>query len=122
MNYKSIILPLLLVIKLALSIQVAWYYWNSSALVDLKNIPLSILVSTVAYIGLHMLTRKLSSNQNWWDWTYYIGLLSVLLPYTFANNSNQEFFLLFSDIGVLFLLFPVLIDGYFLVNKPSNAN
>ena len=86
-------------------------------LIDIASLPIFVLGLALVYIGLHLIKRILLKIQNWWDWTYYIGLVSVVLPVLFANESNQTFYGILTDYGTLFLMLPVLLDGRKLLAK-----
>ena len=121
MNSNRLILAVAILAKLIIAVLVAGYYWNSSDLESLTNIPFYVLGLCVGYILLQMLTRRISAASHWWDWVYYVGLLSVILPVTFAQESNLTFFNWLSDIGIVLLILPVLVDGYLLVSSTKEA-
>lgn len=121
MNPSRLILALAIVVKMVLAVLISWYFWNAATLVEIKQLPVYILVYAVVYIGLQMLTRRLSNVHNWWDWVYYIGLLSIMIPVMLANSENEKMYHAITDIGIICLILPVLVDGYFFVNKPSKT-
>jgi hypothetical protein len=49
---------------------------------------------------------------NWWDWLYYIALVSIALPVLFANSLNENFYHWILDLGCTFFIIPVLVDMY----------
>lgn len=108
-------MALVIVGKLILSVLICTYFWNTTDLVSLKQLPVSVIVLAVIYIGLQMLTRKLSEVSNWWDWVYYFGLLSIMIPVTFATREYESVFHMITDIGTICLIMPALADGYFLI-------
>lgn len=117
MNTTRLILALAIIVKLALSVLISSYFWNATTLMEIKQLPIYILILAVAYIGLQMLTRKLSGIQNWWDWVYYVGLLSIMIPAMLANAENFKLYHAITNYGTLCLILPVLVDGYYFVNK-----
>ncbi len=121
MNFTRLVLAIAILAKLIIAVFIASYYWNSSDLESLTNIPFYVLGLCVGYILLQMLTRRISAASHWWDWVYYIGLLSVILPVTFAQESNLTFFNWLSDIGIVLLILPVLVDGYLLISSTKEA-
>lgn len=122
MNSSRIILSLAIVVKLILSVIICWYFWNATELIEIKQIPIYILILAVVYIGFQMLSRKISAAHNWWDWVYYIGLLSIMIPVMLANEKNKDVYNIITDYGTLLLILPVLVDGYYLINNPPKRN
>lgn len=122
MRNERLILAFAIIAKLISSVFICLYFWNATQLFEIKQIPLSILILAVIYIGLQMVTRKLSTVHNWWDWVYYIGLLSIMIPVTFANAKSELVFHLITDIGTICLVLPVLADGYFFISGYSTKN
>lgn len=112
---KRLLLALVIVGKLLLSVMICTYFWNATDLIALKQLPVGVIVLAVFYIGLQMLTRKLSKVNNWWDWVYYFGLLSIMIPVTFATKKSEVVFHLIADLGTICLVLPALADGYFLI-------
>jgi hypothetical protein len=116
---KRVLLALVIIGKLVLAALICSYFWNTSDLISLKQLPYSIILFAVLYIGLQMLTRKLSSVNNWWDWVYYGGLLSIMIPVTFATQGSIKIFEPITDFGTICLILPALVDGYYLIIQPS---
>lgn len=112
---KRLLLALVIVGKLVLSVLICTYFWNATDLLALKQLPIMVIILAVFYIGLQMLTRKLSEVNNWWDWVYYFGLLSIMIPVTFATKQYEQIFHLITDIGTICLILPAMADGYFLI-------
>lgn len=102
---------LLLILSLCTGGAISLYYWTHDTLKDVRYIPLYMAILAFVYVLLQMLKRYLFSKGNWWDWLYYIGLLAVALPTFFMTDANAGMFHLFAEIGTLFLIFPVLLDG-----------
>lgn len=121
MNTPKFVFTLLILAKLSLASTILWYYWNVNTLVEITKLPLYVLILTVVYIAFQMLTRRLSKKQNWWDWIYYIGLAAIMLPVVMAKPENEKMFHLLTDFGILFLLLPVLIDGYSFVKNQKES-
>lgn len=111
MDYKKIIWVLLLVGMTVCTGIILGYYWMATSLEDISTLPVFVLGLALVYIGLQLIKRALLKVQNWWDWTYYLGLVSVVLPVLFAKESNQLFFHLLTDYGTLFLMLPVIMDA-----------
>jgi hypothetical protein len=122
MKSKDLILTLAITGRFFLSFLICSYFWKSNDLVRLQQIPISILALAAIYIGLQLLTRKLSKVQKWWDWVYYFGLLSIMLPNLLADESNQKYYHFISDYGTICLIIPAIIDGWNLIMKFLKGN
>lgn len=111
MDYKKIIWGALLLGMTVCTAIILGYYWMATSLQDIATLPIFVLALALVYIGLQLIKRALLKIQNWWDWTYYLGLLAIVLPVLFAKEDNQVYFHLLTDYGTLFLMLPVLLDG-----------
>lgn len=87
------------------------YYWTATNLADIYSVPIFVLATSLVYIGLQLLKRIVLKIQNWWDWTYYLGLVAIVTPVLLANESNQLYFHLLTDYGTFFLLLPAILDA-----------
>lgn len=119
LNSNRLILAVATVSKMILAVLIAKYYWETQELEGITQLPFYLLGMAVAYILLQMLTRRISSAQHWWDWVYYLGLLSIILPVTFANESNQNIFHWLTDLGIVLMILPVIVDGWLLIKTNS---
>lgn len=122
MKPKDLFLAIAITGRFFLSFMICAYFWKSNDLIQLQQIPISVLAMAAIYIGLQLLTRKLSQVQNWWDWVYYFGLLSIMLPNLLATNSNQHIYHFMSDYGTICLIIPTMIDGWNLIVKFLKGN
>jgi hypothetical protein len=121
MNTPKFVFALIILAKLVLATTISWYFWNVNTLLEITKLPLYVLILTVVYIGFQMVTRRFSKKQNWWDWIYYIGLAAIMLPVVMAKPENEKMFHWLTDFGILFLLLPVLIDGYYFVKNQKES-
>jgi hypothetical protein len=121
MKTPKFVFALLILAKLFLAATIVLYFWNVNTLVEITKLPLYVLILTVLYIGFQMVTRRFSKKQNWWDWIYYIGLAAIILPVVMAKPENEKIVHLLTDFGILFLLLPVLIDGYYFVKNQKET-
>jgi len=92
------------------------YYWQNSALSALKEIPMYIMIVTLIYILIQIFKRSIFKEQRWYDWLYYIGLISIMLPTVFVSEGNLSFFNIITDSCTLFLVVPIVLEGKVLVN------
>ena len=115
-NSKTLI-SIISLVGLVISSFVIMYYWSANSLVEIKHVPIQIMILILVYIVLQFLKRLITKTQNWWDWFYYIGLLAVALPVFMVTETNFSSLLIGAQIGVSFLVLPILIEGFFLVKQ-----
>lgn len=115
-NYKRGGVALISILSIILSAFIIIHYWKATTYYEIRQIPIAILVFLAIYVLLQFVKRYLSE-QRWYDWIYYIGLIAVTLPYFLAKPGNFESYLLFAQLGVLTLLIPTFLDGYYMINK-----
>jgi len=108
-----VILPL----KCLLAFLIAFYFWKNDSLVSIRRIPMLLILEGLVYIGLQMMTRRIQIVGKWWDWIYYFGLLSIMIPVTFADQANLSTWNLVTDGGTVLLIVPAMIDLYKLIIK-----
>lgn len=102
---------LLFIISLAvLAGLIGFYYWTNSSFESLKYVPMCVMILTLAYILVQILKRFIYKEQNWWDWLYYIGLISMMLGIFFATADTTSTFNIITDLGVCFLFAPMIFD------------
>lgn len=112
MKNGKAILSLLLLVSLILGALVVFYYWKADSLIAIKFVPINIMILVLIYIVTQFLKRVLTKTQNWWDWLYYVGLVTIALPVFIGKEENISWLLPLTQIGVLFLIFPVLVEGF----------
>jgi hypothetical protein len=117
MDFKKITWILLLIGMVVCASIIIGYYWIAKVLTDIYIVPIFILAISLVYIGLQLIKRIVLKVQNWWDWTYYIGLIAIVSPVLLANESNQIYFHLLTDYATFFLLFPVIMDARKILKK-----
>jgi hypothetical protein len=120
MRNERVIFAVLIIAKLILSFILCFYFWNVTTITQLKQIPISIVLIAIIYIALQMLTRKLSTRHNWWDWVYYGGLVSIMITVSFATLEYFKVFQYIVELGTICLILPIFIDGYFFIKNPLN--
>lgn len=96
---------------------VAYYYWTSEVLDAIRRVPMKIMLTCLVYVILQIGKRAVLKDNHWWDWLYYIGLLSVMIPTFMASNENADWLFPLTRIGSLFLLIPALFDIQILLKK-----
>ncbi len=108
---------------LVLATLIVSHYWSTNSFNDIKHVPTSIMIFAFAYIVLHMLKRMILKTQNWWDLIYYAGLLAMVIPVLWGTVENEKLYHQIADFGTLFLIIPILIDGWVnMKNKPTQTN
>ena len=106
---------LILIASFGVALGIMFQYWSTDELADLKYPPMITMILCVVYILLQIGRRFVFRIQRWWDWLYYLGLLGIILPVFFANQDNLSGFNWFSDIIMVFLIVPVIMDTYKLI-------
>ena len=94
-----------------------FYYWSNTSYDKLVIAPVYIFITCLVYIGLQVLKRSLIKERNWWDWLYYIGLISVTLPVLIGTIENLPLMHNIATIGSLFFILPAGLDGLKLIKK-----
>ena len=124
MKNSRLIRVIILIVMLLVGGIIINYYWNNESLESMVNVPMRILTLTFVYILCQIGKRFFFKKRNWWDWLYYIGLIVIVLPRSFATPENLSLFQIITDMGILFVLIPVLFDGKQLLdeNKGESKN
>ena len=124
MKNSRLIRIIILIIMIVIGGIIINYYWRNDSLDSMVRVPMGILIWTFAYILYQIGKRFFFKKRNWWDWLYYIGLVVIILPRSLATPDNLSSFQLITDMGILFLLIPVLFDGKQLLdeNKSGTKN
>ena len=117
MKDKKIIRLLLLLGGFVLAGFIIKYYWSTAELSELTKVPMWLMLIALGYILLQMLRRYLFKGHNWWDWLYYIGLTSMMLPIFFATATNLTVFNFIADYGSFFFAIPLLLEVKLLMTK-----
>ena len=84
---------------------------------SIRRIPMWLIFSGLVYIALQMLSRRLNIVGQWWDWMYYFGLLSIMIPVTFADQEHLSVWNIVTDLGTILLILPAGIDLFKLLIK-----
>lgn len=105
----------LLLSLIALAVMIARYYWQADALDAIRMLPRYLMFLFLGYVLLQILKRWLYKDRNWWDWIYYIGLASAMLPTFMASEESAHLFHSITDYGTIFLIIPVVLDFYILM-------
>ncbi len=111
---------ILLILSTIVSCVIISYYWSNSTLSSISLVPISVMILALIYIVIQIAKRFFIKEYNWWDWLYYIGLISMMIPTFFANSENESTFHFVTDYGTLFLIIPILLDGKTLLHGSKN--
>ena len=84
---------------------------------EIQSLPIYLLVLCLCYVIVQILKRYILKSQNWWDWLYYIGLLSIMVPVYMINEENSNLFIGMANYGTLFLILPVIGDALQIFQK-----
>lgn len=87
-------------------------YWQTDQFTAIKQYTITSMWLVFFYIALHMLKRFLWKRMRWWDYLYYGGLITIIMPVLWANSANEFVFHLLVDIGACLFVIPVLADLY----------
>lgn len=107
---KKLTVAASIVVKLILGIMICNYFWSANDFVAIKQIPWYIVAEGLLYIAAQMLTRKFSIINNWWDWVFYFGLVSIMLTVSFGSISHVASWFLVVKSGTIALVIPAIID------------
>jgi uncharacterized membrane protein HdeD (DUF308 family) len=88
-----------------------------TSIVEIQFLPIYIMVLCLCYVIVQIVKRYALNNQNWWDWLYYIGLLSIMVPAYMINEENSTLSIGLANYGTLFLLIPVIGDALQIFQK-----
>lgn len=92
------------------------YYWQTSDLMAIKEIPMYIMIVTLIYILIQIFKRSIYKEQRWFDWLYYIALIAMMLPTVMISENNLSLFNYMTDVCTLFLIVPIVLEGKVIVN------
>lgn len=109
----------LLAVLLILGSWIVSFYWTQTSLDDIVRLPMYIKILFLIYVLVQMLKRMISKSRNWWDWLYYVGLITAILPTFFAADTVANFYNIMTDVGTPFLVIPVLLDFYLIFKQTS---
>jgi hypothetical protein len=112
MNSKKLFKILITIALLAVGGWIVSYFWSVNTVDAVARLPFYVTVLCMVYVGLQILKRLIFKSQNWWDWLYYFGLISVMLPAYMITEETVGVYSLLTDYGTLFLIIPALMDGW----------
>jgi hypothetical protein len=115
---KALLLPSIAG-KFVIGCIVCAYFWNVAYINQVNTLPIWLLILMVVYIAMQMFSRKYSSATHWWDWVYYIGLLSIMIPVSIINEGNEILCDFITDFGTLFLIAPPVADAFVYFKKST---
>ena len=95
---------------LLIALLITLYYWTNSTLLAMKKVPLALMLLVLAYVILHMAKRRLNQHHHWTHWIHYLGLTALIYPILLGTHENIGSLNLITDIGVLFLIIPILLE------------
>lgn len=117
MKENKILRASMLVAMLVCAGIIIHYYWENSTLEALKEIPMYVMIVTLAYIIIQILKRSIYKEQRWYDWLYYIGLIAIMLPTVMVTENNVSIFNIITDTCTLFLIVPIVLEGKVLIHE-----
>ena len=96
---------------------VIYHFWSVSTVIEIQNVPILIMVLCLCYVLVQIVKRYFLKNDNWWDWLYYIGLISVMIPPYMIEEDNASTFMMLAKYGTFFLIIPAVADGIQIFQK-----
>jgi hypothetical protein len=99
---------LMLIILLPISAYVMFYYWTNSSAEGLRQLPTLLWSSIIFYILIQLIKRFVTKKIEWYEYTYYLGLAAILLPFVFPGSPDWLFSI--TRYGTIFLAFPPLME------------
>lgn len=107
------------IVMLLIGLLITLYYWTNNSLLAMKKAPLALMLLVLVYVLLNMAKRKINNHQHWTHWIHYLGLTALIYPILLGNQGNVSSLNLITDIGVLFLIIPILLE---LRNRKTNED
>ena len=95
---------------LIMGLLITTFYWNTEQFSAIKQVSVYMMILIMTYIALHFMKRFAFNVVYWWDWLYYIALVTIMCSALLANSENENFFHWALDIASLLFIVPILID------------
>lgn len=108
-------------LSLLCSLYIVNYYISAELLSDIRMLPIGMLVAISIYIALQLIKRFLLKKMYWFDWLYYLGLVSILIP-MLLKHEQGEWLKDVCDFGSLFLAISPLFGAIVLLLRPKELN
>ncbi|MFA7274043.1 MAG: hypothetical protein WC044_09245 [Crocinitomicaceae bacterium] len=105
------------VVMLIIGLIINVHYWQTEQFSDIKQVSVPMMGMVMSYIALHFLKRVLFIVIHWWDWLYYLSLMSIALPVLLADSITENIFHWLIDLGTTFFVIPIVIDTYYLFQQ-----
>lgn len=101
---------ILLLANMIISGTIIIYFWSFFPDYS-KRINIFIMIIALVYIAIEMLKKILFKSESKLGRLYYLGLLAIIAPIALKNKISLESIKMINQIGILFLLVPLLIEG-----------
>lgn len=119
MKESRVVQMLLMALTVVLGGLIIAYYWSVDDWAAMKKVPMYVMIFALGYILIQIARRYITSSKKWWDWFYYIGLTSMILPIFFSTPERQVIFNYLTDFGSFFFVIPTLLDGREFMQKSA---
>lgn len=106
---------IMLLVLIPVSGFIAYHYWFVFDKAQLRELPTLIWSGLIVYILIQLIKRMIIKKMEWFDYSYYIALIAILLP--FVVPGNPEWLLTITRYGVLFLFISPLIELFKFAQK-----
>lgn len=99
---------LMLIILLPICGYILFYYWTNVSYEGLRQLPTLLWSSIIIYILIQLIKRFTTKKVEWYEYTYYLGLAAILIPFIIPGNPDWLFTI--TRFGTLFLAFPPVVE------------
>lgn len=113
-SIHRIILFILILVSLATSAFIVFYYWTADSINDLRTLPTVLLTSIIFFILAQLIKRYVKKKMKWYDWVYYLGLIAILLPLPLFLSKGEWMFSI-TKYGSLLIIIPSIIELFELI-------
>ncbi len=86
------------------------FYWMNSNFESVHKLPSFVLIVILVYLIFNFLRKQVNQQTVWWDWIYYLGIISILFPIAIGKPEQIQLINITTDIGSLFLLVPIFME------------
>jgi hypothetical protein len=101
---------ILFAISLLISCLIISYFWFIHRDFT-RKIEIWVMILAVVYIAIELVKKNLLQFVSRWNRLYYIGLLGIIAPVALENKAGPETLRWITNIGVLFLLAPLVVEA-----------
>lgn len=112
-NLRQIIL---LVISFLISLVILFYFWVFHKDFT-ERINVYIMILALCYVMIELLKKNIYKQVSKWNRIYYLGLFAVVAPIALENKISLENIRWINNIGVFFLVIPLMLEASILIKS-----